>query len=60
MASTSSKAKRPILKLGNGIPITSYIAKESLSMGVFPEEFRKYDSHNPSISHKETRFKISA
>ena len=30
-----SKAKRPILKLGNGIPITSYIAKESLSMGVF-------------------------
>jgi adenosylmethionine---8-amino-7-oxononanoate aminotransferase len=30
-----SKAKRPILKLGNGIPISSYIAEESLSMGVF-------------------------
>jgi adenosylmethionine-8-amino-7-oxononanoate aminotransferase len=30
-----AKTKRPILELGNGVTISSYIAKESLNMGVF-------------------------
>ena len=29
------ETKKPILKLGNGITISSYIARESLNMGVF-------------------------
>ena len=30
-----AKTKRPIIELGNGVTISSYIAKESLNMGVF-------------------------